>query len=262
MTSIAITGAAGRMGMRLVALAQQAGDFRILGAIERPESPQMARDAGEVAGVGPIGVPITFDLRPTPQVLIDFTGPAGMRHWLKTCRDRKIAMLIGTTGLHAADHDAITQAAEDIAVLQAPNMSLGVNVLFKVAGEVAKLLGDDYDKEIVEMHHRYKKDSPSGTAMGLAEAILKAMGKTKESLIYDRQGDDVVRKSGDIGMHSCRAGDEVGKHTVYFGALGERLEFTHTATNRDTFVHGALRAAQWLAGQKPGRYAIADMLGL
>ena len=141
MTTIAITGAAGRMGTRLVALAKQAGDFQILGAIEKADAPQIAKDAGEVAGIGPIGLPITHDLRPTPQVLIDFTGPTGMRHWLKTCRDRKIAMLIGTTGLTAADHDVITQAAEDIAVLQAPNMSLGVNVLFKIAGEVAKLLG-------------------------------------------------------------------------------------------------------------------------
>ena len=262
MTSIAITGAAGRMGTRLIALAQQSGDFQILGAIERADAPQIAKDAGEVAGIGPIGLPITHDLRPTPQVLIDFTGPAGMRHWLKTCRDRKIAMLIGSTGLHPADHDVITQAAEEIAVLQAPNMSLGVNVLFKIAGEVAKLLGDDYDKEIVELHHRFKKDAPSGTAMGLAEAILKAMGKTKEALVHDRHGDDVVRRRGDIGMHSLRVGDEVGKHTVSFGALGERLELTHTATNRDTFVHGALKAAKWLAGQTPGRYTIADMLGL
>ena len=262
MTSIAITGAAGRMGTRLIALAQQSGDFQILGAIERADAPQIAKDAGEVAGIGLIGLPITHDLRPMPQVLIDFTGPAGMRHWLKTCRDRKIAMLIGSTGLHPADHDVITQAAEEIAVLQAPNMSLGVNVLFKIAGEVAKLLGDDYDKEIVELHHRFKKDAPSGTAMGLAEAILKAMGKTKEALVHDRHGDDVVRRRGDIGMHSLRVGDEVGKHTVSFGALGERLELTHTATNRDTFVHGALKAAKWLSGQTPGRYTIADMLGL
>ena len=262
MTTIAITGAAGRMGMRLVALARQSGDFEIVGAIERADAPHIAKDAGEVAGIGPIGVPITFDLRPTPQVLIDFTGPAGMRHWLKVCRDRGIAMLIGTTGLHPADHDIITQAAADIAVLQAPNMSLGVNVLFKIAGEVAKLLGDDYDKEIIELHHRYKKDAPSGTALGLAEAILKAMGKTRDSLVHDRHGNDVVRQRGDIGMHALRVGDEVGKHTVAFGALGERLELTHTATNRDTFVHGALKAARWLAGQKQGRYTIADMLGL
>ncbi len=141
-------------------------------------------------------------------------------------------------------------------------MSLGVNLLFKVAAEVAKLLGDDYDIEIVEGHHRFKKDAPSGTAMGIAEAILKSTGKTKESLVFDRHGDDVVRKRGDIGMHALRIGDEVGRHTAYFAALGERLELTHVATNRDTFVHGALRAAKWLAKQKPGRYTIADVLGL
>ena len=262
MTTIAITGAAGRMGTRLIALAKQSGDFQILGAIERADAPQIAKDAGEVAGIGPIGLPITHDLRPTPQVLIDFTVPDGMRHWLKTCRDRGIAMLIGTTGLRQADNDIITQAATDIPVLQAPNMSLGVNVLFKIAGEVAKLLGDDYDKEIVELHHRYKKDAPSGTALGLADAILKAMGKTKDSLVFDRHGGDAVRQRGEIGMHALRVGDEVGKHTISFGALGERLELTHTATNRDTFVHGALKAAKWLATQKPGRYTIADMLGL
>jgi 4-hydroxy-tetrahydrodipicolinate reductase len=262
MTSLAITGAAGRMGQRLIALARQAGDFDIVAAIERPDSPQLARDAGEIAGIGPIGLPITFDLRPTPQVLIDFTAPSSTRHWLKTCRDRGIALLIGTTGLHSADHDAITQAAADIPILQAPNMSLGVNVLFKIAGEVAKILGDDYDKEIIELHHRFKKDAPSGTAMGLAEAILKAMDKKKDALIYDRHGDDVPRKRGEIGMHALRVGDEVGRHTAYFGAPGERLELTHIATNRDTFAHGALKAARWLAGRKPGRYTMADMLGL
>src|SRR5438874_2010989 len=207
MTSIAITGAAGRMGMRLIALAREAAVFNVVAAIERADHPAMASDAGEVAGVGKIGVPVTHDLRPTPQVLIDFTNPPSMRHWLKTCRDRGIAMVIGTTGLHRVDHATIDQAAMDIPVLQAPNMSLGVNVLFKIAGEVAKLLGDDYDKEIFEMHHRFKKDAPSGTAMGLAEAIMKAMGKGKDSLAFDRHGDDVVRKRGQIGMHSARAGD-------------------------------------------------------
>jgi 4-hydroxy-tetrahydrodipicolinate reductase len=124
------------------------------------------------------------------------------------------------------------------------------------------MLGDDYDKEIVEGHHRFKKDAPSGTAMGLADAILKAMNKTRDALVYDRHGDDCVRKRGDVGMHALRIGDEVGRHTAYFATLGERLELTHVATNRDTFVRGALRAASWLAGQKPGRYAIADMLGI
>ncbi|HXE52408.1 MAG TPA: 4-hydroxy-tetrahydrodipicolinate reductase [Tepidisphaeraceae bacterium] len=262
MTSIAITGAAGRMGSRLIALAKQDGTFEVVGAIERPDHPQQSRDAGEVAGVGAIGTPITYDLKPTPQVLIDFTTPASMRHWLKTCRDRGIAMVIGTTGLQDQDFAAIDRAAADIAILQAPNMSLGVNVLFKIAGEVARMLGEDYDIEIVEGHHRFKKDAPSGTAYGLADAILKATNKARDALLFDRHGDESTRKRGEIGMHSLRIGDEVGRHTAYFAALGERLELTHVATNRDTFVHGALKAAKWLSNQKPGRYAIADMLGL
>ena len=261
-TSIAITGAAGRMGQRLVALAQQDGAFKLVGAVERPDHPMQARDAGEIAGVGAIGLPVTYDLKPTPQVLIDFTVPASTRHWLKTCRDRGIGMVIGTTGLQDQDHAAIDRAAADIPILQAPNMSLGVNVLFKIAGEVARMLGEDYDIEIVEGHHRFKKDAPSGTAMGLAEAILKATNKTAEALVYDRHGADCVRKRGEIGMHALRIGDEVGRHTAYFAALGERLELTHVATNRDTFVHGALKAAKWLAARKPGRYRVADMLGL
>jgi 4-hydroxy-tetrahydrodipicolinate reductase len=263
MTTLAITGVAGRMGQRLVALAAQDKDVQLLAAIERPDHEAIARDAGEVAGAGQrLNVPVTVDLQATPQVLIDFTAPASMRHWLKTCRDRRIAMVIGTTGLADADHATIDQAATDIPVLQAPNMSVGVNLLFKIAAEVAAALGDDYDKEIVEGHHRFKKDAPSGTAMGLAEAILKAMGKTKDALVYDRHGDDVTRKRGQIGMHALRIGDEIGRHTAYFAALGERLELTHVATNRDTFVHGALKAAKWLVQQKPGRYTIADMLAL
>ena len=255
-------GAAGRMGQRLVALAREDPQLKVVAAVDRADHPQLHKDAGELAGVGAIGVPLTFDLRPTPAVVIDFSSPDSMRHWLKTCRDRGIAMVIGTTGLHESDHAVIDQAAADIAVLQAPNMSLGVNVLFKVAGLVAQMLGDDYDKEIVEGHHRFKKDAPSGTAMGLAEAILKAMKKDKSALVYDRHGDDCVRKRGEVGMHALRIGDEVGRHTAYFATLGERLELTHVATSRDTFVRGALRAAKWLAGQKPGRYSMADMLGI
>lgn len=262
MTTIAITGAAGRMGVRLVALAKQAGDFSIVGAIERGDHPMLSRDAGEVAAIGPIGLPITSDLRTAPQVLIDFTIPASMRHWLKACRDRGIAMIVGTTGLSDRDHRIIADAAHDIPILQSPNMSLGVAVLFRVAAEVAQMLGDDYDIEICEAHHRFKKDAPSGTAMGLADAILNATARSKDALRFDRQGEDVPRKRGEIGMHALRIGDEIGRHTAYFAALGERLELTHVATNRDTFVHGALRAARWLAGRAPGRYRIADVLGM
>jgi 4-hydroxy-tetrahydrodipicolinate reductase len=250
------------MGQRLVALGSENPALNVVAAIDRADHPLMNKDAGEIAGIGPMGVPLSFDLKPTPQVMIDFSSPDSMRHWLEVCRDRGIAMVIGTTGLHETDHAVIDQAAAEIPVLQAPNMSLGVNVLFKIAGEVARMLGDDYDKEVVEGHHRFKKDAPSGTALGLADAILQAMNKTRDALVYDRHGDECVRKRGDVGMHALRIGDEIGRHTAYFATLGERLELTHVATNRDTFVRGALRAAAWLAGQKAGRYAIADMLGI
>jgi 4-hydroxy-tetrahydrodipicolinate reductase len=262
MTTIAITGAAGRMGTRLIALAHADGGFQISAAIERPDHPQIGHDAGELAGVGSIGTTITHDLQQTPQVLIDFSAPAAMRHWLSHCRGRGIAMLIGTTGLQWGDQTAIDQAAAEIAVLQAPNMSLGVNLLFKVAAEIAKRLGDEYDIDIVEAHHRFKKDAPSGTAMGLADSILQATGKSRDALVHGRHGDDLARKRGEIGMHALRIGDEIGTHTAYFAALGERLELSHKATSRDTFAMGALRAARWLAGRGPGRYTIADVLGL
>jgi 4-hydroxy-tetrahydrodipicolinate reductase len=262
MITLAITGAAGRMGQRLVNVAQASADLKIVAAIERGDSPWLERDAGEVAGVGPIGVPITADLRPTPDVLIDFTVPAAMRHWLKACRDRGIAMVIGTTGLQQADHDAIDIAAQHIPILQAGNMSLGVTVMCKIVAEVARLLGDDYDVEVLEAHHRYKKDAPSGTAEMIANSILEALNRTKQNLVHGRHGGDVTRKPKEVGMHSLRVGDEVGLHTAYFASLGERLEITHKATNRDTFVHGAHKAARWLARQTPGRYTIQQMLGV
>jgi 4-hydroxy-tetrahydrodipicolinate reductase len=259
--AIAITGAAGRMGSRLVALGHQSRDFQVSAAIERVGHPMLNRDAGEIAGVGGIGVSLTTDLQSNVNVLIDFTTPASMRHWLDECRKRSIAMLIGTTGLQPPDHQLLDEASRQIPILQSPNMSLGVAVLNKLAAQAAQILGDDYDIEIVEGHHRFKKDAPSGTAMGLADAILSATGKTRDDLVYDRHGDDVIRKRGEIGMHALRIGDEVGKHTAYFAALGERLELTHVATSRDTFVHGALRAANWLVSQKPGRYTIQHVLG-
>jgi 4-hydroxy-tetrahydrodipicolinate reductase len=249
------------MGMRLIALAKQDRELELVAAIDRPDCVQLAKDAGEIAGIGSIGLPVTFDLRPTPQVLIDFSAPVATRHWLKTCRDRRIAMVIGTTGLHRVDHAAIDVAAEDIPILQAPNTSLGITVLLQLVAEAAQKLGSEYDIEIVEAHHRFKKDAPSGTGAALADAILKATGKGAQDIINGRHGDDALRKPGQIGMHSLRMGDEVGRHNVYFAALGERLELGHVATNRDTFAHGALRAAKWLAGQRHGRYSMNDLIG-
>jgi 4-hydroxy-tetrahydrodipicolinate reductase len=250
------------MGSRLIALAQQEGDLEVVSAIEREGHAAIGKDAGELAGIGLLGLPIGPALTGQPRVLIDFTSPASTRQWLAACREKGVAMLIGTTGLQPSDHALIDEAARDIPVLQAPNMSLGVNVLFRIAAQVARLLGDDYDIEIVEGHHRFKKDAPSGTAMGLAEAILKSTGQASDALVYDRHGDEAVRRRGEIGMHALRIGDEVGRHTAYFATLGERLELTHVATSRDTFVHGALRCARWLAAQGAGRYSIDQMLGL
>lgn len=259
MTTLAITGAAGRMGQRLIAIGRQTDGVQVTAAIEKGDSPNLERDAGELAGVGTIGLPVTADLRTKPDVLIDFTHPAGMKHWLKVCRDRHIAMVIGTTGLTDDDHAAIDEAARDIAILQAGNMSLGVTVMCKIVEEVARLLGDGYDAEVLEAHHRFKKDAPSGTAEMIAAAVLKGLNRDKSALVYGRHGGEVTRQQKDVTMHSLRMGDEVGLHTAYFGGLGERLEITHKATSRDTFVHGALRAAKWVSQQKPGRYRIDQM---
>ena len=264
-TTIGINGAAGRMGRRLVALGSEDADLRVVAAVEHGGSAQLGQDAGAVAGVQPLGVALAERWQTKPQVLIDFTVPAATRAALKVCREQGVALVIGTTGLTPADHAEIDAAAKDIAVLQAPNMSLGVNLLFAIAAQVAKTLGDDYDIEITEAHHRFKKDAPSGTALGLAEAICKATGKTIEKdVVHGRQGDDTTRRRGEIGMHALRMGDVVGDHTASFATLGERLELRHVASTRDVFAHGALRAAKWLAapGKPAGRYGMKDVLGL
>jgi 4-hydroxy-tetrahydrodipicolinate reductase len=250
------------MGQRLIAVAHESDDLKIVAAIERADSPHVGKDAGEISGVGRIGVPITADLPVRADVLIDFTVAAAMRGWLEVCRGQKTAIVIGTTGLGDADHAAIDSAAADVAVVQAGNMSLGVTVLCKLVAEAARLLGDAYDVEVLEAHHRYKKDAPSGTAEMIASSALEALKRGKSELRYGRHGGDVPRTEKEVGMHSMRLGDEIGLHTAYFGGLGERLELTHKATSRDTFVHGALRAARWLAAQKPGRYTIGDVLGM
>jgi len=262
MVEIGITGAAGRMGGRLAVLACADENLRLVCAIERAGHESIGRDVGEVAGIGAIGVPIAAEPKAMPAVLIDFSTPAATRVWLEKCAQAGTRMVVGTTGLSAEDHALIDVAARRVAVLQAPNMSLGVNLLFTIAAQVARRLGDDYDIEIVEAHHRFKKDAPSGTAWGLVDAILAARGIGREAVAIDRQGEDCVRRRGQVGVHALRMGDEVGRHTAYFAALGERLELTHTATSRDTFASGALRAAAWLSHKPPGRYSMADVLGL
>jgi 4-hydroxy-tetrahydrodipicolinate reductase len=263
MPTIAIHGAAGRMGRRLVALTTEDSALTLAAAIERVDHELLGQDAGIIAGARSANVPLKDGLSQKVDVLIDFSTPPATRRAMGACVETGSAMVMGTTGLQEQDHAAIDVAARTIAVLQAPNMSVGVNVLFAIAGQVAAQLGDEYDIEITEAHHRFKVDAPSGTALGIAESICQATGKRMQhDVVYDRHGPDVPRRSGQIGMHALRLGDLAGRHTVSFGALGEELQFTHIASTRDVFARGALAAAKWLAGKPAGRYHMADVLGL
>jgi 4-hydroxy-tetrahydrodipicolinate reductase len=262
-TGIAIHGAAGRMGRRLIALCLEDPELRLTDAADAPDCPLLGQDAGSLAGVAPVGIDLRAGLTRGGDVVIDFSQPQATRRVLESCRQKGTALVIGTTGLSDADHQAITAAAGSIAVLQAPNMSLGINLLLALAGRVARQLGDGYDIEIAETHHRFKKDAPSGTALALLEAIVAATGRDlKKDTVYGRHGEGPARPAREIGVHALRLGDAVGEHTVYYAGLGERLELRHVATSRDVFARGALRAAKWLAGQPAGRYQMTDVLGL
>jgi 4-hydroxy-tetrahydrodipicolinate reductase len=264
MTKIAISGAGGRMGRRIAALAIASEQFDIIAALEAAGHETVGRDIGELAGEGTFGLKVTTDLSPgqKPDVLIDFSTPAATLVWLAACRKGRSAMVIGTTGLTESHQAEVADAAKEIAIVQSPNMSVGVNVLLKIAAQTAKALGADYDVEIVEAHHRLKTDAPSGTAIALAKSICAALGKDfVESAVFGRSG-LCPRKSGEIGLHALRVGDTVGEHAVHFGNLGETITLGHSAHTRDTFARGALRAAAWLIGRKPGLYTMADVLGL
>ena len=251
------------MGLRLVALTCADDELELAAAIDRAGHPSQGRDAAALAGIEPAGIALSPALDRPVDVVIDFTTPKATGQVMEAAVATDSNMVIGTTGLSDQDQAAIDEAAKRIAVLQAPNMSLGVNLLFTLAGQVAKRLGDDYDIEIVETHHRFKVDAPSGTALGIARAICEATGKDLDAdVIYGRSGPDVPRKRGEIAVHALRSGDVVGRHSASFAALGEELQLTHIASTRDVFAHGALTAAKWLAGKSPGRYHMADVLGL
>ena len=259
-------GASGKMGARLVALAVETPGLAVGAAVERTGHPSLGRDAGEASGAGPLGVAIGPDVRAAlsaGDVVIDFTTPAATLALLPQAVEAKIALVIGTTGLDAAGVEAIRSASSRIPIVFAPNMSLGMNVMFKVVADVARALGAGYDVEIVEAHHRQKKDAPSGTALALGRVLADAAKhRLDEVAVYARHGDVGPRSPGEIGIQTIRAGDIVGDHTVLFGGLGERLEITHRASSRDPFARGALRAALWLSGQPPGLYDMQDVLGL
>ncbi|HOD80900.1 MAG: 4-hydroxy-tetrahydrodipicolinate reductase [Planctomycetes bacterium ADurb.Bin126] len=262
MTKIAITGAAGRMGRRIAALAIESEQFDIVDALEVAGHADMGKDVGELAGVGTFGVRVGSELTAQPDVLIDFSLPEGTMRYLPLCREKKVPMVIGTTGLAANQQAEIADAASDMPIVFAANMSVGINVLLKIVGQVARSLGADYDIEISETHHRFKKDAPSGTAIALAKSICDELGKEYGSTVTLGRGGLCPRTPGEIGMHALRLGDTVGEHSVQYGTLGETITISHSAHTRDTFVRGALRAAKWLVGKPPSLYTMADVLGL
>jgi len=257
------------MGRMLVTGISQDKDLELVGAIEASSVPFLGKDAGELAGVGELGVPIAddthlSDLFKKADVAIDFITPkeSVLKH-LEIASKSKKPMVIGTTGFTADEEAKIKELASNIAVVKAPNMSIGVNVMLKAIRDMAKVLGNDYDVEIIETHHNKKKDSPSGTADRMAKVIAEALGRNlDEAGIYGRKGIVGERTQKEIGVHAVRAGDIVGDHIVLFGGIGERLEVIHRAQSREPYVKGALRAAKWVVNASNGLHDISEVLGL
>jgi 4-hydroxy-tetrahydrodipicolinate reductase len=260
---LVVIGAGGRMGRRIISLAAESGRFDITAAVERHNHPDIGKDAGLVAAAGPINVKLTDTFPAGGDVAIDFSQPEAADKTIDYCLKNKVALVSGTTGLSNQQREKIEAASQKIPTIYVTNMSVGMNVLFNLVGKVATMLGDEYDIEIIEQHHRFKKDAPSGSALTLAENICKATGRDfPDSLIHGRSGKEALRQKGAIGVHAVRAGDITGVHSVIFGTLGETVTLSHTAHSRDTFARGALRAAEWLVGKKPALYSMADVLGI
>ncbi len=267
MRRIAVMGAAGRMGKTLVEAVQQtAGAAGLTAAIDRPDSTLVGADAGELAGIGRLGVPLIGDIAKVVDefdVLIDFTHPSVTLKNLEVCRRAGKAMVIGTTGFSVAEKEKLAAAASDIPIVFAANFSVGVNLCLKLLDTAARVLGDEVDIEIIEAHHRHKVDAPSGTALRMGEVVAQALGRDlQEVAVYGREGQTGARQRDTIGFATVRAGDVVGDHTVLFAAEGERVEITHKASSRMTFAKGAVRAAMWLEQQPSGLYDMQDVLGL
>lgn len=264
--NIAINGAAGRMGRCLIQAVAETDGLELSAAIDRPESSLIGVDAGELAGVGKLGVLLSADLEQATQqsdVIIDFTIPEATMALLPLCAENQCRPVIGTTGFDEAQKQIIQQTADRIATLLAPNMSVGVNLSLKLLDMAARVLGDSVDIEIIEAHHRHKVDAPSGTALRMGEVVADALGRDlKECAIYGREGRTGERDRNTIGFATVRAGDIVGDHTVLFAAEGERVEITHKASSRMTFAYGAMRASKWLMDQKTGLFDMQDVLDL
>ena len=263
---VAIVGAAGRMGRTLVQSIHAHADVRIVAAVERQGDRHVGSDAGTVAGIGEIGVRIEDTLDHAladSEVCIDFTLPDPTIEHVRACRSQSRALVIGTTGLSGEQLGVIEDAARDIAIVHAPNMSVGVNLCFKLLEMAARALGDGVDIEIIEAHHRNKVDAPSGTAVRMGEIIAGALGRDLAGCaVYGREGHTGIRERRTIGFETIRAGDIVGEHTVMFAGDGERIELTHRTASRANFAAGAVRAARWVAHRPPGLYDMLDVLGL
>ena len=265
-TRVAINGAAGRMGRELVVACQRNDALTLAAAFEAPDSPAIGQDAGRLATGEDLGVAIaSADDRDASafDVLVDFTRPEPCLAALADCVAGNAAMVIGTTGFDDSQLAQLDEAASKIALVFAPNFSAGVNLTLKLLETAAKALGDDFDIEVIEAHHRHKVDAPSGTALRMGEVLADATGRDLDDCaVYARQGHTGERERGSIGFQTIRGGDIVGEHTVLFAGEGERVEITHKASSRQTFAGGAMRAAAWVAQQSPGRYDMNDVLGL
>jgi 4-hydroxy-tetrahydrodipicolinate reductase len=251
-------GAAGRMGTRIIQLAQDDPALRLGAALDRAGHPAIGQDVGALAGTGPLGVALGSHLERPVDVMIDFSTPEATMAILKGCLQERIPLVVGTTGLTPEQSQELEAAAEAIPLLVASNFSKAVNLLFRLVGIAARALGPDADIEIVERHHHFKKDAPSGTALTLAQAAGRAIGSDR--FVHGRSGQVGERPRAEIGVHALRTGDNPGEHTVVFGLMGETLELSHRALNRDGFARGALGAAKFLAGKPPGRYSMDDLL--
>lgn len=266
MTRIAVVGASGRMGLCLIKAAAFADEAELAVAVSRPESLSIGKDAGELAGMSPLAVKVVDDLASAVDrfdVLIDFTRPEPSLEFVEICRQAGKSIVIGTTGFTDEQKQRITEASEQVPIVMAPNMSIGVNLSLKLLEMAAKIMGDYTDIEIVEAHHRHKIDAPSGTALRMGEVIASTLGRDlKDCAIYGREGVIGERERKTIGFSTIRAGDIVGEHTVMFADEGERIEITHKASSRMTFATGAVRAAIWLKDKPNGLYDMQDVLGL
>jgi len=256
-------GAAGRMGQRVIALAAQDKALQLVGAYESHKCPRLGEDVGEVAGVGRLGVPITQHLEQRVDVIVDFSVPEACVEIVKVCEERRIPLVIATTGLNPAQREAVQSAAQVTPILMAPSMSFAVNLAMKLvaeAGRVLKQHPQGVDVEIIERHHRFKVDAPSGTALKFGEIIAREMGQTQHT--HGRHGEMGQRPRHEIGYHALRVGDNVGEHTIVFGLIGETLEITVRGQSRDSYALGALVAAKFLVGKPAGMYTMSDVLGL